>query len=162
VITNKKISQKREKKAAENIKGRAHVASGALWNKKSDLSNDTFLVEDKFTHKDNYSIKLGVLLKVEKESKQVNKIPILRFGFESRGKNFALVRKQDFTMEINPPFHFNSKGKSILFTYEELLNIYIRSKKVEMALIKFTESGKEYVLMRWEDFVDCMKNYLCE
>jgi hypothetical protein len=154
MITNRKISQKREKKAAENIKGRAHAASGALWNKKSDLSNETFLVEDKFTHKDNYSIKLDILLKVEREAKQINKIPILRFGFEARGKNFAVIRNQDFPKKIIPHFSFNKKGKSVLFTYEELLNIYIKAREKEIAIIRFMDFKREYIIMKWEDFVD--------
>lgn len=160
MITNKKISQNREKRAAEHIRGRAHAASGALWNKKADLSNETFLVEDKFTHKDNYSIILGVLLKVEREAKQVNKIPILRFGFEERNKNFAVVRVQDFPEKIIPHFSFNKKGKSASFTYEELFAMYVKVRKLEIAIIRFMDFKREYIIMRWEDFVSSMSIFI--
>ena len=79
-VTNKKISQNRERKIATDIGGRAHAASGALWFAKSDVSNGKFQIEDKFTHKNQYTLNYSTLNKLENEAFKVNKIPIFSVG----------------------------------------------------------------------------------
>ena len=64
-MDNKRLSKKREIQAANDIGGKAHTASGALWHKKSDFSNDMWNLEDKFTHEDKYSIQYSILRKIE-------------------------------------------------------------------------------------------------
>ena len=75
-INNKKISKKREHKIAKEMGGKAHIASGALWWKKGDASNDFFLIEDKFTTKDKYTLNIKTLKKIEKEAMNCGKIPV--------------------------------------------------------------------------------------
>src|SRR5271157_3475720 len=76
--------------------GVAHAGSGNRWNKKSDASTPFFQMEEKITKRDVYTLKLGELRKIEKEAKQVNKIPLLRFGFVGdREYNYIVSRSQD-------------------------------------------------------------------
>lgn len=91
MITNKQKSKKREISIAKDIGGREHLMSGAAWFKKGDASNEYFLVEDKFTDKEKYSIKYNELVKVQKEALEVSKIPIFRFGFTINKKDYVVL-----------------------------------------------------------------------
>lgn len=64
----KKISQKQEQSVAKNFKAKTVVASGAMWNAKSDVRNDLFLIECKTTGNDYYTVTAKVWEKICKEA----------------------------------------------------------------------------------------------
>lgn len=64
----KKKSQAQEKKTAELLGGRPQIASGAIWTMKADVRTEDFLVENKFTDSDHYSLTRATWEKIEKEA----------------------------------------------------------------------------------------------
>ncbi|HRZ18533.1 MAG TPA: hypothetical protein P5136_00510 [Methanofastidiosum sp.] len=153
-MKNKQISKKREKTIGEQIHGRAHLRSGGMWFRKGDASNEHFLVEDKFTHAEKYSVKLSQLEKIEKEALQVNKIPIFRFGFIKENRDFVLIRTIYCPEDFYPPMIFTTNKKSITLYCNTLVSLYIGRNLKEVVTIRFTEYDKSYIMMTWNDFLN--------
>ena len=59
-MLKKKKSKKQEERIAKQIGGKTVIASGALWGAKGDSRFDNFLIENKFTDKDSYSLQLKI------------------------------------------------------------------------------------------------------
>lgn len=151
---NKARSQKREKQIATEIGGRAHIASGALWFRKADASNDLFLVEDKFTDANVYRVVYNTLLKLEHQALRIGKTPIFRFGFTKAAKDFILVRECDYNypekyddVEI---ITVDGAGSSLSLTNMTTL----MGSKSRVAKIKFNKFNRSYFLFDWDFFVD--------
>lgn len=74
----KKKSTKQEKRTAKEFNGRTQLASGALWGMKGDVrtggdrtssfNSDDFLIENKYTDKNFYSLTTTVWNKIQKEA----------------------------------------------------------------------------------------------
>jgi hypothetical protein len=160
-VNNKKISQKREKQLAKDTGGKAHARSGGLWFKKSDASDPYYQYEDKFTKKVFYSINIDILNKIEKEAKQVNKIPVLRFGFIETNRDYVVLRIQDVfplvssDLFIKSPLFINIDKKSKRFEETELYVEYINNKEI-MYILNFEHFDKTYILMGYKNFLDSM------
>ena len=89
-IQNK--ARKKEKKTAKKLGFNSHIASGALWFQKSDMSNNLFNIEYKYTEKKSYSLKLESLKKIENESGV--KIPV--FVIDFNGERYYIIKEVDF------------------------------------------------------------------
>ena len=152
--TIRRVSKDREKKAAKEIGGKAHAGSGAFWSKKSDFSNTNFQIEEKFTYDDIYSVKLSKLKKIEKEAKEVNKIPAFRFGFiKEKEYNYVILRRQDCVFDSEKvSIDLSSCKKSVTMKVNILKNLYINTPYSIMMSIYI--SGEEYLLVEWDTFVD--------
>lgn len=78
IKTVKKKSSLQEKRTARDFKGRTQLASGALWGMKGDVrtgeartssfNNDDFLIENKYTDKNFYSLTTTTWNKIQKEA----------------------------------------------------------------------------------------------
>lgn len=159
--TNKQISQKREKAIGKQIGGRNHIASGALWFQKGDVSNEFIIIEDKFTNKDEYSLSLSVLNKIEKESKKESKVPILSIGFHNHAFSLACINakycKKSFTSELN----ISTSKNSCIIRYEQLKKAYIESKEETLLFIDFNEhERKRFYLFEWSSFIENMESII--
>lgn len=89
----KRKSQKQEERTAKAFGGRTQIASGAIETLKGDVrtgesksgefnSND-FLIENKFTDANKYSLKLDIWNKIEKEAFQDNmRIPLMQIDIQ--------------------------------------------------------------------------------
>lgn len=158
---NIRLSRRFEKSGANDINGKLHCASGSTWSQKADFSNDFFLVEDKFTHKEYYSISLSVLTKVEKQAKKLGKIPIMRFVFNSDGSAYSVLRKQDCLHLINNKesaiIITNNKSKKI--TKKELQDNYNKNEHVFLIELHLMEA--HYIITRWDDFI-FFRSKICE
>ena len=64
----KKKSQIQESKTADLLGGRTQIASGAIWSMKADVRTDDYLVENKFTDEDHYSLTRATWEKIEHEA----------------------------------------------------------------------------------------------
>lgn len=154
---NKQRSKKREKEIANDIGGRAHAASGALWFKKSDASNAHFQVEDKFTDKDFYTLNISSLKKIEKEALSHGKTPIFRFGFTD-GKfkeDYALLRIND-SNKLSDIYGIEKivvDKKSVRLYSEKLKFAYLCSNSYAIMLITFNITNNTYILIQWDDFL---------
>lgn len=77
--------RKAEKKAAVRLRGKLTPGSGALDGAKGDIlvERDSldFLVENKATLKDSFSLRLGHLHKIYQEALEQSKTPALAFQF---------------------------------------------------------------------------------
>lgn len=160
-MNNKKRSQKRERAAATDIGGRAHIASGALWFRKADLSNANFLVEDKFTDAHMYRITLANLLKVEKHANAIGKIPVFRFGFEQTGYDFVLVNINDYNNYQGASESIDVDGKSISLKLTGLSALVSKTEDIVLAQLNFKEKDKKFLLISWRDFVDHQSDFWC-
>lgn len=154
---NKQRSKKREKEIANDIGGRAHAASGALWFKKSDASNAYFQVEDKFTDKDFYTLNISSLKKIEKEALSHGKTPVFRFGFTD-GKfkeDYALLRINDSNKpsDVDRVDSISVDKKSLRLYSEKLKASYLGSNSYAIVLITFNITNNTYILIQWDDFL---------
>ena len=159
----KKRSQKREQKGAKEISGRAHVASGALWFKKGDFSNEHFLVEDKFTDKDAYSISLTTLRRIEKQAMKVLKVPVLCVGFERIKYDIAILRKKDLSSG-SPFFITETKRKSMRVKDQAMKQLFLNNtKQPSIVQLDFIEEEQinSYCIMEWFAFVEHQALFLC-
>lgn len=151
----KRVSRKREQKAGKDIGGRAHIASGALWFEKGDASGEHYLIEDKFTESAYYSISLTILKKLEKEALSVGKLPVLRFGFEPKKGDFAVLRECDCEHLIDDSvliIHEMSK-KSSRYYLKILKTLYAESQS-GLFMFKLILDGVGFYIFKWENFVD--------
>lgn len=156
---NKKISKKREASMGKQIGGRAHIASGALWFQKGDLSNDLVIIEDKFTHKDFFSITTTILYKIEKEGKKEGKIPFVTVGFHTQKFSVGIINEKYL---LSPPaegiVHFVSKGKSFKLDFTTLRNSYLTD--ASSYLLKITIEGINYYIIEWETLIDKLDSFI--
>lgn len=84
-LSNKERSKRSEKRAAKFFQGRLQPASGALKSvfAKADVKSDKFLVDDKVTKNESYSLKIETWRKLSKEAWHNNRRPIIRIAFDS-------------------------------------------------------------------------------
>jgi len=89
--TNRQKSQRSEKAAANILGGKVQVASGAMQTKwlKGDVVLDDYLVEDKVTSSDSYSLNQNTLSKIFAQARNIGKKPLLRVSM-SRGTYYVL------------------------------------------------------------------------
>lgn len=73
----KKDSAKQESRAAEILDGRTVIASGAFWDKKSDVVSEKYRVECKITGKEQYSLKLKTWSKIREEALKSDRQPLM-------------------------------------------------------------------------------------
>ncbi len=91
------IGDKAERQTLKRVKG-----SGAWVGHKGDLESDDFLLENKATEKNSYSLKLEVLRKIGREALRANRRPSLMLQFtNSTGRPrhdgaWVLVRESDW------------------------------------------------------------------
>lgn len=145
-----KISKKREQSLAKEIDGKRHAKSGAVWWDKGDASSVDFLVEDKFTTDTAYTLSASVLNKLEQQSRKVNKLPILRFGFYGRS-SYAVLREKDINysgrVELTQSF-----DKSHKFYLKDLELCFLYVAHCDHMHISF--SGKTYFILEWKRFLE--------
>ena len=144
---------------AKDIGGRASPGSGNTRFEKSDAYSEDFRIEDKFTDKLKYSIQFNTLSKIEKESVNTNKIPILRFGFLKGNENYAMIRKIDCN-NIVDTILYETNNKSISFLRKDLLFLFLNSKNIILCEINFKKYNKIYYITKWESFIENKKIFL--
>ena len=161
MITNRKLSQKREDKIAKDLGGRRHVLSGGSPFLKGDASNEYFLIEDKFTKEIKYTLKFTLLNKIAVEASKVNKVPIFKFGFmlPTSNRDYVIIRKEDCNDFIEDT-HRILLSKDSTTLHENILNLlYLDSKTIYIAEIHFLKQDKIYYLIRYRDFVENMNKF---
>ena len=162
MISNRKMSQKREDKIAKDTNGRRHAMSGGKWNKKGDASNKYFLIEDKFTRDTTYSLNFALLKKVALEAGKIGKVPIFKFGFILEAqptRDYVLIRKEDCN-DLIEKTHAILLSKDSTTFHENILNLlYLDSTTMYIAEVFFLKQDKIYYLVRYRDFVENMDRF---
>lgn len=88
-------ARRSEEQGAKLEGGRRQPASGALRGQKGDIRTQDWIIEDKFTDAESYTIKLSMLRKTIHESLQMHgRLPQWRITI--RGMKFRLLREEDY------------------------------------------------------------------
>lgn len=162
----KKKSQRQEKRTAREFKGRTTPASGALSGIKGDVRTDKFLIENKFTDSDSYTLKFVTWNKIRMEAlKDELRTPLMQ------------VDIQDLQLVILNKSLFNSiyqrkeepvvtktvlAEKSIKLTKKALLEVFELQKSYSIIpyyTIEFTSAIKStfLVVMPKNEFFNLME-----
>lgn len=155
----KRKSKKLEESGAKDIGGKTHAGSGNTWSKKSDFSNESYLVEDKYTEKDFFSITLSVLTKLESQAKKIGKIPVLRFVFEPDSYKYAVLRECDCTHMLDAQIYDKETFRKSIRLKKEYLRQKFAETLSRIFLMSITVSDKKYYVLRWEEFLVDMYNF---
>lgn len=91
-------SRKQEDRLAKKFGGQRVAASGAFWSRKGDVRSADMLWEAKWTSKQSFSIKRGILKKVSVEAVMAGRMPALHISFSGED-NYVVLTEFDF-MEL--------------------------------------------------------------
>lgn len=155
----KRKSKKLEESGARDIGGRTHPGSGNTWSKKSDFSNENYLVEDKFTEKDFFSITLSVLTKLESQAKRIGKVPVLRFVFEPDSHKYAVLRECDCIHMLDAEIEDEETFRKSIRLKKEFLRKKFTETLSRIFLMSITISESKYYVLRWDEFLVDMYNF---
>ena len=157
---NKRHSNKLERSGAEDIGGKTHVGSGNTWSKKSDFSNEYYLVADKFTEKDYYSIKLIALKTLENQANRVGKIPVFRIVFEPDGDKYAILRESDCIRMLDFEVKILDTMRKSIRLKKEFLKDEVLNTFSKIFIVGIIISDVKYYVLRWEEFLIDMYNFI--
>src|SRR5579864_6876163 len=96
----KKLWQESEKKGAKLFGNKRTPRSGGLWFAKGDSKGEKFLMENKNTSKENFTIQGKVWEKIEHEAIIEGRIPVLYIDFEVKKKVLVVFSLEDFLTMI--------------------------------------------------------------
>ena len=162
----KERAQRRERSAAKEIGGRSVIGSGALWFDKGDIKTDTFLIEDKFTDADTYTIQLATLKTIEKQASKVHKVPFLRFGFEKYGTNYMMFNINYYNEVLDPyevtKYRIEVNKKSTIIPHEFFERLELNATGFIICYIIFKEDNTEtsFAVMTWGDFKNQQNKFI--
>lgn len=88
--------QKKEKKDLDLFKSKATPRSGGLWFAKGDSKSDEFLIENKTTYRENFTIVGKVWEKIKKEALLESRLPVLSVEFGTKKNEVVILDKNDF------------------------------------------------------------------
>jgi len=162
----KERAQRRERSAAKEIGGRSVIGSGALWFDKGDIKTEKFLIEDKFTDADSYTINLSTLKTVEKQAAKVHKVPFLRFGFEKYGTNYIMFNIDYYTKELDPRdpmvhrIEVSKKSTTIPHDFFERLELSMTGYILCFIIFKEEDVETSFAVVTWGDFKVMQENFI--
>lgn len=89
-----KKSRKQEDRLAGRLGGSRNAASGALWLRKGDVRNEAWLVEAKWTGKQQFTLKASVLEEAMTEALISGRRGVVAISLN--GKNYMVLDEDDF------------------------------------------------------------------
>jgi hypothetical protein len=96
----KKQWEKKEQKDANSFRGRRTPRSGGLWFAKADVKSDTYLIENKTSAKESFSITSKLWEKINREALINSKIPLMSLEFGKKKIELIVMSKDDFLTNI--------------------------------------------------------------
>ena len=150
----KKKSKRQEDRTAKDFGGKTQIASGALWGSKGDARTDEFLIENKFTDKEYYTLKYAIWDKIKVEAlKDSLRVPMLQLDIQD--KQYVIMEIWDLLSYMQgdytklPIITFSTEKASLKLKKEELC-----IGMDEYATITFRKKEKDVILgvMRKDDF----------
>ena len=88
--------RKLEDKTAKEFKGRRHAGSGNRWYNPGDVSNDKYLIENKATARESFSISVKLWEKIEREALLSRRIPLLSIELGDGKQELIVMSMEDF------------------------------------------------------------------
>lgn len=139
-----------EKNEAKDYNGKTQAGSGNTWSAKSDIKTSIFLIEVKFTTKDQYTLKYEDLEKCFEYAYREGRIPVFQIGFyggqefviidEATGADSIHITTELGEIEIKPGAKSKSLNKYILLNKPEIKKmIYNKLRLFIMPKKKFKE-----------------------
>lgn len=155
----KKVSKKQEIGVAKDLNAKTVVASGAMWNAKSDVRNDLFLIECKTTGKDYYVVTSKVWEKICREAVRDHfREPLLVIDLKDSDKERYVVFPSYLLYYIETPkwlrgniYHYTGDAKSFQFK---------GNRKHCITLVDFKGSKRKFnyvAIMKMKDFQRLMQ-----
>ena len=142
--STKFMSDKQEKRVAEEISGRRVVASGSKWGSKGDVRGDLFLVECKTTKHTFYTLNVNTWLKIQKEAtKDGLRIPLMCIDLENGKTRLCVFGAETFSADT---FNFNGN-------YRVDKSVRIDETMVGKHLLLNTHPEIVLEVEEWEDAV---------
>jgi len=92
----KKNWQEQEIRNAKDFNGKRTPRSGGFWNMKGDVKSDKFLIENKITVKENFTIQGKVWEKIKHEALMEGRVPFLSIEFGKKKHEVLVIDKDDF------------------------------------------------------------------
>lgn len=130
--TVKEKSQKQEQRTAKQLGGRTQIASGAIWAMKADVRTDEFLIENKYTDTNFYTLNVATWEKIFKEATNDNlRVPLMQIDIKDR---YCIVCEESYLNMLIEDFNYaklssESAKKSFRITYE-LVDLLSENKEV--------------------------------
>lgn len=121
--TVKEKSQHQEKRTAKQFRGLAQIASGAIWSMKADVRSDDYLIENKYTDSDFYTLNIKTWNKIFKEATNDNlRVPLMQIDIKDRSCILCEESYLDMLLEDFNVARIYSKNlnKSFRISYELL------------------------------------------
>ena len=87
---------KKEKKDAESFGGKRTPRSGGLWFAKGDVRSNEYLIENKTTAKESFSVSVPLWEKIEKEALLSHRLPLLSLEMGNDKLELIILSKDDF------------------------------------------------------------------
>ena len=88
--------KKKEDTDAKLFDAKQTPRSGGLWFAKGDSKSKTFLIENKTSVHDRFSITQKVWQKIEHEALLIKRIPLLSIAFGKENTELVVLDKNDF------------------------------------------------------------------
>lgn len=88
--------QKKEKKDAKDFGAKVTPRSGGLWFAKGDSKSEIYLIENKTSKHNRFSITKQVWQKIEKEALLSQRLPMLSIQFSDEDIELVVMDKNDF------------------------------------------------------------------
>lgn len=88
--------RKKEKKDSKIFQSKLTPRSGGLWFAKGDSRSDKFLIENKTSDKENFTIQGLVWSKIAKEALLNSRIPLMSLEFGKDKKELIVLDLNDF------------------------------------------------------------------
>lgn len=86
----------KEKSDAKALNAKRTPRSGGLWFAKGDSKSERFLIENKTTAKENFTIQGKVWEKIAREAIMEGRVPLLSVEFGDKKIELVIIEKNDF------------------------------------------------------------------
>lgn len=156
----KRLSNKQEKRTAQDINGRVQANSGATrMGGGGDVRGSGMRLECKYTEKDTFSLKHSELEKLRKQANKTLEEPVFQFGFKNpyEMQMYAVIpwnRVVDGSGGIaDEIYDLDTAARSV-----SIGKGFARARAAEGARIRVTfregAFGRQYEVMTWSDFLE--------
>lgn len=99
--SNRKRSQKQEKRIGKELSGKLQPGSGSTAAYKGDIISalgDRYFIEAKLTNARQVTLKLDTIEKMERDAQGTRNTPIMIVTFEQAHRDFVIIAKEDFQL----------------------------------------------------------------
>jgi hypothetical protein len=100
-MTNYQKGLSKEKKDQKRFGAKGTPRSGGLWFAKGDNKTKCFLIENKKTDAESFSVKLKIFNKIEREAIIESRIPVLSVELGKEKKELVVLSVEDFETLIH-------------------------------------------------------------